>query len=72
MYLDLILLLLIENVVFQEVRSKKYMLISQKDNNFKIVLVLLKKVVVFYMQIAIVKVGILVLERSIKIIPRTC
>lgn len=67
LYLDLVLLPLIYNMVFQEFCSKKYTFLAFKAGNLEMILVLLIKVVVFHMQIAIIKVSVSKFEKSIKI-----
>lgn len=66
------LLLLVENAIFQKTYSKKYLLIFYKSSNLKIIFALLAKVITFYVQISIIKSRIVKLEKPtfIGIIPK--
>lgn len=62
------MLLTIEDTVFKKTGSKKYAFVSLGPINFKIVLALLTKVVVFYVQITIRRFKVLGLERFVRMV----
>lgn len=59
---------MIEDVVFQKIYNEKYVLISLNSNSLKIILALPIKAVIFYMQVTIILIKILKLERYIEIV----
>lgn len=65
---SLLLLPTIQDLVFQEIDSKKYTFMSLSFSNFKMVFTLLIETVIFYIQVTIVKIGILRLEQLIEIV----
>lgn len=70
LHMSLVLLPPIENALFEEIYSKRVALVSWGPSWFKMILVLLNKVVVFHMQVTIIQVGILIFDRPIKIVYR--
>lgn len=64
-----ILLLLIENAIFQKNCYKRYAFVALSPSSFKMVFVLLTKIIAFYVQIAIIEVRVLGLEKSVQGIP---
>lgn len=69
---SLMLLLAIENVVFQEVCSKKYVLIPLGSNSLKIDFTLFTEIVAFYIQFTIVKIKVSAFERPVKVVFWLC
>lgn len=69
---SLILLLIVEDGTFQKSYYKKYTLISFVFSNFTMILILLTKVVIFYIQVTIVQVGISRHEDLDKFAPGSC
>lgn len=62
------LLLIIKDAVFQKACNIKYAFVSLGPNSFKIVSVLLIKIIKFYMKIIIVKIKIPGLKLFVRII----
>lgn len=67
-----VLLLTIQDIIFQEACSKSYIFVPQESSNLKMVFILLTEIVVFYIQIAIIKIGVFRLENPIDIVSQVC
>lgn len=69
LYLDLILVLLIEDTIFYEVHSNNYMFAILNPSGFETInFVLLTKILVFYIQFSIIEIRIVKLETFFRVI----
>lgn len=55
-------------MIFEELYSKRYVFVPLRSNNLKMVLALLIEVIVFYVQVTIVKIGVPGFKKFIKIV----
>lgn len=62
---DLVLLLVAENSIFLEESCKKYAFVALSSCSFKIILIWVIEIIVFYIQVAIVQIRVLGLEGPI-------
>lgn len=58
----LMVLLLVYNVMRYQTYSKRYILIPLVPRDFEIFLILLKKVIIFYIQVTMIKIRVLWLK----------
>lgn len=70
--MGLVLLSIIEDAIFSKACGKKYALMSLGPSSFKMGFTLLTKVVIFHMQIAIIKFEISRLEQPVRVIYWLC
>lgn len=66
------LLTTFEDTIFQKGFSKKYMFVFLDFNGFKIVFTLLTKIIIFYIQVIIVKIRVIKLKWPISFVFKPC
>lgn len=62
----------VKNMIFEEKYCKKYAFTFLDSNSLNIIIKLLRKIVIFHMQITIIKIRIQRLERSIRVVFKVC